>query len=389
MHRTKLLPVAVVAGLLSLTAPAAVAAPSPSALDPALLNRMLDELKAAGAPAVLAEARAGKEVWSAARGNREPGRADPARPTDRVRIASLTKSMVSTVTLQLTGEGRLGLDDPIERYLPGLLPYEETITIRQLLGHTSGLTDYIREDIYPSIDKGSAEDVRNNRYREFTPEQIVGMVAARPLLFKPGKGFSYSNANYVLIGMLIEKLTGHSVESELEHRIFRPVGMRASYLPRWSPHIRGAHPRGNYATGDPAEPLLDTSDLSPTQFWSAAAVISTPGDVNKFYRAMLDGTLLPPPLLAEAKKFSTNWAGMYGLGLLGMPTPSSCTSVPGGVAYGHTGGGLGYTTYAFSSADGSRQVAFTYTLDSTLDTAMADRLGEAGTRLGLAAMCST
>ncbi|WP_253768251.1 serine hydrolase domain-containing protein [Goodfellowiella coeruleoviolacea] len=401
MRKSLILPVAVAAGLLSLSTPVAASAAAPdttpppmsavrpSGLDPELLNRMLDEVAAAGAPAVLAEARVGEQTWSGARGARSPGSPVQTRPTDRVRVASLTKSMVATVLLQLVREGRVGLDDPIARHLPGLLPYPETITVRQLLGHTSGISEYILDDLYPSVNAGSAEDVRTNRYRAYTPRQLVAMATSRPLLFAPGTGFSYSNANYVIIGLLIEKLTGHSAESEVTNRVLRPVGMHDSYMPHSLPFILGPHPSGNYATGDPNDPLVDSTDLSPTQFFTAGAVISTPHDINNFYRAMFDGTLLSPELLAEARHFNDVWQGMYGLGVLGLPLPDDCAAVPGHVVYGHTGGGLGYTTYSFSSPDASRQITFTYTLDSTLDPKTAAKLGAAANRLGVAALCST
>ncbi|MGH8795183.1 MAG: serine hydrolase domain-containing protein [Stackebrandtia sp.] len=388
MRKKLLIAAGAAAGLIGLTAVpyAALAentepASSESKADVELLERKLDALhEAAGPASVAVEVNDGDQVWTEARGDRDPDSGTPTEPTDRVRVASLTKSMVSTVLLQLVEEGELELDDPVDEYLPGVLPYEETITVRQLLNHTSGLHDYFKY-IYKTLD-----DVREKREQEFTVEEIIEIGTQEPLLFAPGEGFSYSNTGYYVLGLLVEELTGDSLDAQLQERVFDVVGMDDTYVPT-EPTIDGPHPHAYFATGDDADPYIDTTKLSPTQMWAAGAVVSNQSDVDDFYRAHSDGTLLSPEMLEEARTVSDPSLDQmpYGLGLTRFDVPDGCEAMPGGHAWGHTGGGLGFSTYSFHSADGERQVSFTWTLDAQ---AVSDHPAyQAAYELLLAGMC--
>ncbi|HZE40057.1 MAG TPA: serine hydrolase domain-containing protein [Stackebrandtia sp.] len=358
------------------------------ALNTKLLEHAIEEMHDAGAPGVIAQVRDGAETWNGAAGVRELGDDAPPKPTDRIRAASLTKSMISAVILRLADSGRFGLDDPIGDYLPGLLPYDEPITIRQLLNHTSGVPDHFYV-VYPSMKHQSVADIEANRYKRFTPEQIVAGATKQPLEFAPGTDYKYSNTEYYVLGMLIEKLTKRSYESVLTSKILRPAHMDNSYIPRDTAVIAGPHPHAYFVTTEPDRPLLDTTNLSSTHLWAAGSAISSPGDLNKLYRALFDGTLLTKDERDRAQTLTPQSRNSYGLGIEAAPVPEDCAPVPGGVSYGHTGGGMGYSTVSFHSRDGRRQTTFTFTEDVQLskpDDIKA--LQQAFQDLFLAGMCS-
>ncbi|WP_157987789.1 serine hydrolase domain-containing protein [Jiangella endophytica] len=386
----RLLPIAALSTAALLTATTAAAAVPAGAtgdgIDVPALERALDAVVAAGAPGALVEVRDGNAVWSAAAGDRDPldQRPEPVEPTDRVRIGSVTKAMLTTVVLQLVDEGRLGLDDTVAEHLPGVLPYDEPITVRQLLSHTGGVPDYFL-DLFPSLAEGSPADVESGRLQVLRPQRLIDIATSRPLDFVPGDSMSYSNTGFYVAGLLVEELTGNAVEDELKRRVFEPAGLAQTSIPRLSPVIRGEHPHAFLATNDPDRPLLDTTRISPTLLWAAGAVISTTADVNTFFRAMFDGTLLPAELLAQARELTPQSEGSYGLGIQALP--AECAPVEGGVAYGHTGSTLGFVTYAFSSPDGERQVSVALTVEDLI--ARNDELAAALNVLLGTGLCAT
>lgn len=346
-------------------------------LDVAWLEEALAALDAAGPQAVVVEARDGEQVWSAASGDRDPfaSSPSPAEPSDYVRVGSITKSMVVAVVLQLVDEGRLSLDDAVADHLPGVLPYAEPITVRQLLSHTSGVPNHFPL-LYPSLAEGSAADVIRNQHAYLRPPALVELATRGPLDFAPGEYYWYSNTGYAVIGLLVEELTGHPIEDELARRVFEPAGLSDTTFPRHGTPWPGEHPDGFFATRDPADPYVETTHMSASQFWAAGAVVSTTEDTNRFFRAMFDGTLLPAGLLAEARTLTPQSGGTYGLGV--QAVPAQCPPTDGEYAYGHTGGTFGHTTYAFSSPDGDRQITIVLSIDDQQvpDDARAAALNE-------------
>src|SRR4029450_3663671 len=137
------------------------------------------------------------------------------------RAGSLTKALVATVVLQLVAEGRLSLQDTVARWLPGILPYGDQVTIEQLLRHTSGVPDYT-PPVFLSL-YGS----RQGRFRSLTPHDVVCGVAAQP----PGTPTSYPNTGSTLLGLIVEAATGHTVGQELDRRILRPLGLHDTFFP--------------------------------------------------------------------------------------------------------------------------------------------------------------
>ncbi|MFB9661261.1 serine hydrolase domain-containing protein [Glycomyces mayteni] len=379
-------PVAALAALAIVLSPTAAANAHGSSLDEELLEEKLEAYAAVGDYAALAAVADGDDSWTGAAGNRTVGGGEEAEDDDLFRIASLTKSMVAVVVFQLEAEGELDLDDPVEEYLPGVLPYEEEITIRQLLGHTSGLGEYFWK-LYPSLNQGSIADLEAHQAEHHTRQELIALATEGPLLFPPGEGWSYSTTGYLVLGLLVEDLTGDSLRHQLKERVFEPAGMDDAYFPRDNTAgFRGEHTTPYITTGDPSRPYLDTTSFSHTVFWAGGAVVADVDDVNAFYRAAADGTLLTAAQYAEAVDFrETNWGFDYGLGFVGLKP--GCADDPDEMFMGHTGGGVGHTTYSFHSLDGQRQVTLTWNLDNSHGTVDPDALQEAQDEFIAAALC--
>ena len=210
-------------------------------------------------------------------------------PVDRFRVGSITKSFVATVLLQLVGERKLKMADSLEHWLPGLVPNGRSITVRELLQHTSGLYDYVNDSAFRTA-------VLANPLRVWTPRQLVRIAVSHGPLFRPGRRWSYSNTNYILAGLLVQAVTHHTVAAELRDRIFRPLALHQTSFPT-GPTISGPHAHGYLFYGTPL--VRDTAHVSPTGAWAAGAIISTVNDVAAFYNALLGGRLLRPALLSE------------------------------------------------------------------------------------------
>jgi D-alanyl-D-alanine carboxypeptidase len=184
-----------------------------------------DGLVAAEAPGAAAWVQDDSGARQAASGvaDRRTGR--PMRPELHFRAGSLTKSLVATVVLQLVAEGRLSLQDSLQRWLPGILPYGEQVTIRQLLNHTSGVPQNwatIEQTLYRSS---------GGRFRVWTPRELVALVADQPPGFPPGTAWSYSNTGYILLGLVVEAASGSTLGQELHRRIFGPLGLHGTSFP--------------------------------------------------------------------------------------------------------------------------------------------------------------
>jgi D-alanyl-D-alanine carboxypeptidase len=308
------------------------------------LQKDVDALVAAGVPGAILVVRDGNRTVQLAGGLAYVARKRPMRPADRFRIASLTKSYVATVALQLVGEGKLSLDDSVEQRLPGVVPNGDKITIRQLLNHTSGLFDFAAD---PRVIKPY---LNGNFGYHWAPRKLLRIGVSHKPLFAPGAGYAYSSTDYIVLGLIVEVVTGNTLGGELSHRTFRPLGLRATAFPT-TPRIANPYAHGYYVFAKP--PATDVSGVSPFP-WAAGAMVSTGADVLSFYRALLSGRLLEPKLL-EAMKTTvpegrrTDIPGSrYGLGLERFPT--SC-----GTAWGHNGAIAGYQVFAFTSNDSRRQ----------------------------------
>jgi D-alanyl-D-alanine carboxypeptidase len=321
-------------------------APTSPRIGPGELRRLLHQVVAAGAPGAAARVRDEHGVTQAASGVADLRSGRPMRPELHYRVGSLTKPFVATVVLQLVAEGRLSLQDTVERWLPGILPYGDQVTIRQLLNHTSGVPDYVVEPIVRLY------TVPGGRLRAWTPRELVALVADQPPDFPPGAAWSYSNTGYVLAGMIVEAATGHRLGRELARRIFRPLGLRDTFFPVNRPTIPRPFARGySLPLSQEQGPLLDFTVYNPSLAWAAGNLISTLADLERFFRALLRGRLLPPRLLAAmTTPVPTGQPGLgYGLGLIVIETPA-------GRLLGHDGAIPGFADIVVSTEDGRRQV---------------------------------
>ncbi|MCQ4210882.1 serine hydrolase domain-containing protein [Streptomyces longispororuber] len=279
----------------------------------------------------------------------------PVARDSRFRIGSMTKPFVATVVLQLVRERRVVLDAPVARYLPDLMRDGEgnkdgKITVRQLLQHTSGLPDY--------LDLLSPAEILKDPFAHHDPRDLVNLALAAPRTFEPGKGWDYSNTDYLLVGMLIEKVTGHPYGDEIRRRIIEPLSLSQTSVPGDDPVIEGTHPRGYVRPGKDA-PLLDLTEFNPSVAGASGEMISSAGDLNHFLDALVGGELLYPAELRQM--MTTERTGdkgrRYGLGLESNKLPC------GGRYWGHGGDVFGFQTAGGVTADGSRQATVMATVD--------------------------
>ncbi|MFF9625253.1 serine hydrolase domain-containing protein [Streptomyces griseosporeus] len=331
------------AALLSLLVVPAQAAPREPAPDLAGLRGVLRTAQSQGAPGAMARIDDHGTVLRATVGvaDRRSGRALDA--SDRFRVGSITKTFSAVVLLQLADEGKLKLDASVDSYLPGLLP-DRRITVRQVLSHRSGLYDYTNDMFARTVPGFEAV-----RTKVFTYRELVQRSLKHPRTTAPGGAYAYSNTNFVVAGMLIEKLTGHGVAREYQDRIITPLRLTDTFYVHPGTEIPGRHARG-YLTPDAAgAALVDATRQTVSWAQSAGAVISSTRDLNTFYSALLRGRLTSAPALAQMRRWVPAGTGQaYGLGL--RRRDLSC----GVSVYGHTGAVQGYYTYAFTSQDGRR-----------------------------------
>ncbi|MEU2874333.1 serine hydrolase domain-containing protein [Streptomyces olivoreticuli] len=285
--------------------------------------------------------------WTLSTGTGTINTNTPLQSTDHYRIGSQTKSFTAAVVLQLVDEGKVALDAPIERYLPGVVDgngYDgNTITVRQLLQHTSGIARY--EPLFtsaPADPDGS-----------YPIEALVREALKTAPASAPGGQWTYSNANYLILGMLVEKTTGMPVYKAVTSRIIAPLGLTGTTFPRPgdrslpAPAVHGYH-------GVRVGPFFFWTDVvsyDPSVFNSAGAIVSTQEDLTAFYQALAAGKVVSQATLGEMEKAVpvgavNGHALAYGLGLIRYDL--SC----GGVAWGHDGEVPGYYTETLVTADG-------------------------------------
>jgi D-alanyl-D-alanine carboxypeptidase len=278
------------------------------------------------------------------------GRAPTRR--DHYRIASMAKAFNGAVALSLVQEGELRLDSTIGELLPGLLPQADAVTLQQVLGHTGGLPDYIRQ---PRLIKLLQRDP--GVYR--SPRQLVGYVRGVPLRFRPGTSYEYSDTDNVIAGLMAEKATGLSYAQLLARQIYRPLGLKGTSLPRTLAMPR-PYMHGYDVT--PGEPPQDVSHfINPALAWASGGIVSTPVDVGRFFRAYVGGRLFDDAGLRRAQRHFVRHAnssppgpGRNSAGLALFRYQTRC-----GTVYGHTGSFPGYRLFGASSADGRSSVVFT------------------------------
>ena len=328
------------------------------------LQRDLQALIAAGAPGAILFVRDGNRITHLTAGLGDIARKTPMRPDNHFKIASLTKTYTATIVLQLVGEGTLGLEDTVEQRLPGVVPNGRRITIRQLLNHTSGLVDFENDPRYLK------PYLSGNFGYHWAPRQLVRLAVSHKPLFRPGTRWSYSNTNYVVAQLILEKVTGHTIGAELKRRIFQPLRLRNTSYPTTS-GLPSPYAHGYRNFGKP--PLVDVTGLSPSLAPGSGAIVSIVRDVAEFYGALLAGRLLEPKELRAMKTVVSERTGKvvssgpgYGLGIArsGVARPSVAVNVSC-AGWGHSGELAGYDVSTAFSEDGRRQAVLMINQDAS------------------------
>ncbi|MEU1821249.1 serine hydrolase domain-containing protein [Streptomyces abikoensis] len=321
-----------------------------------------------GAPGALASVRDGAgrvRSYTEGEGDRDTHAKVPR--DGQVRIGSVSKTFTAVVVLQLVGEGKIGLDDKVEKHLPGLVRGKgidgHQITVRQLLQHTSGLPDY-EEDV--------TSDILERRY--VSPRTALDIALRHEAAFTPGaKGkWGYSSTNYLLAGLIVEKVTGRPFAEEVTRRVIQRVGLRHTYFPApGETTIRERHPQG-YRQDQPGA-VRDVTEIDPSVSWAAGAMVSTNSDQNAFFSALLGGRLLDKPQLdamrTTVRMRENDPDHNAGLGIITMPLPCNDDQGRKRVAWAHSGTIPGYGTWTAATDDG-RAASVTMTLEITTKEAV-------------------
>lgn len=291
----------------------------------------------------------GRAAWRFAAGVGDIANAAPLRQDDHFRIASITKTFVATVALQLVAEGKLAIDDTLATFVDGI-PNGDAITLRDLLGMTSGVYNYINDPLI-------AVDYDKNPLLPFRPEQAVEIVRRHGEAdFAPGAKFVYSDTNYILVGLIIEKVTGRDLATEVTVRTIVPLGLTGTSFAT-TPQIPDPYLRG-YSSTKPGAALRDVTASNPTVAWAAGAMISTLDDLRRWNTELLTGTLLTPALQAERRRITyavtTPITFGYGLGLAEV-----------GGLIGHSGGILGYSSWMIQDPGSGTTIVLVANLGNT------------------------
>ena len=352
------------AAAIALGAAGGAASAAPSKGEAESLKSRAQGLVDAGYPAALAavsDAKGESAGVAVGKGNLETGQAPPL--DGEVRVGSASKTFVAVVVMQMVQEGEVGLDEPIETYLPGLIKGEgidgSKITVRQLLQHTSGLPEYT--DSYLSSKAAETENMQHY----VPPRDLLDTALGKPAQFEPGTQWKYTNTNYIVLGMLIERVSQRPVGEQIDQRIIKKLGLSHTYFPAPGDRsIKGTHPQGYHLSAEGK--LEDITEMDPAWAWAAGAMVSTPSELNTFFQAVFDGRLLTQSSIDEMKNGAADAGSrlgpgtVYGLGLIGRSL--TC----GGTSWGHGGTIHGYQTNNAVGPDGTAAIFAVTALPSAI-----------------------
>lgn len=282
--------------------------------------------------------------------------AKPKR-SEHARIASVAKAFSGAVALNLVRQGKLHVRDTIGEILPGKLPRARNVTLGQVLSHTGGLPDYIKQDAFIKKFSGNLKGY-------FAPKQLIRYVKNVKLTHRPGKKYEYSDTDNIVAGLMAEKVTGVSYERLLKRLVYKRVNLTGTSLPR-TPRM----PRP-FIRGYDVDPIEDYSEaINPSGAWASGGIVSTVDDLSKFFRGYVGGTKLIGP---NQKRIQRHFRpgesqpagpGRNDAGMALFRYTSKC-----GVVFGHTGSFPGYRTFAASSANGKRSIAYIVNLQVTANS---------------------
>ncbi|MGK5732904.1 serine hydrolase domain-containing protein [Streptomyces sp. URMC 124] len=332
------------------------------------LQQAIEEMVESGITGVTMRVHDQQGEWVGSAGARELGGTAKPPTNGHVRIGSVTKTFTATVVLQLVAEGAFGLDTSVADHLPelGLNP---AITVRMLLQHTSGIFNFTGEyyddgTFAPGIPATTAGRAWvDNRFKTYRPEELVRLALSKPARFEPGTDWSYSNTNYVLARLLIEKVTNHTLPAEMQRRVLKPLGLSDTTLPETDPEIPEPHAHAYYRYEEAdRQQTVDVTRQNPSWISTGGDMISTSQDLHTFISALMGGKLLPDALLTEMCK--PHPKADYGLGVFVQN---------GGSVITHNGGTAGHAALMYSTPDGSKTLtaALNYVDDAALSMAEA------------------
>lgn len=260
-------------------------------------------------PGMIVSVVCGDFKYEKAKGYADIANKTPMTLDKTFRAGSMTKTFTVTVLMQLIDEGKLSLDEPISKYFSGI-PNGDKITIRMLAGMTSGLPNY-------SVSKDFVDTLNNNPHKKWTSDDALEMAFKNPVNFEPGTNYDYCNTNTVIIGKLIEKLTGKSLRENTYERIINPLGLKNTYIPE-SYQIPGDYSHG-YDKKDNTVLVDVTETYDPSWGGAAGNIVSNVHDLNIYIRALVKGQLHSQQMLAERMKWNSfdmdNPMEKYGLGM--------------------------------------------------------------------------
>jgi len=271
------------------------------------------------------------------------------RLRDHVRIASVAKAFNGGVALSLVARGKLRLGDTIGKILPGLLPKANRVTLAQMLHHTGGLPDYIKDEKF-------REALQADPGQFMTPRKLVSFVRHKKLTSKPGKKYEYSDTDNIVVGLMAEKVTGIHYNRLLKRQIYNPLGLNGTSLPRTlnmpNPYLRGYE----IAAGSPPENV--TKFINPALAWASGGIVSTLPDLGRFMRGYVPGSLFGNRIRIAQRSWvlgssSPPGPGHNSAGLALFRYRTKC-----GTVFGHTGSFPGYRIFAASSSDGRSSIAY-------------------------------
>jgi D-alanyl-D-alanine carboxypeptidase len=282
-------------------------APDRTTIDPGLekkLQAAVDETRAEGhIPGAIVLVRSPEGVFTLTSGTVGEGATATPTPTDRTRIGSLTKTMTATILLQLVQEGKVALDDPVSKYLDASvlegLPNTDTVTLLDLVHMTSGIEPY-------SLSPGFQRDLFADPDRPWKPAEMLSYATEMPAKFAPpGTGWQYSNTNHILLGLVIETVTGQPLSEAFQDRLFGPLGMADTTFPEAAVNTMAAnHLQGLTEQGQPDGETGDATNWNPSEAWSAGAVVSTLADLGKWAEALYTGEGILEPATQQLRRDS-------------------------------------------------------------------------------------
>ena len=284
----------------------------------------------ASTPGAIVGVRTPKGTWTAAYGKADPSSGAPMKVGMHTRIGSVTKTFIGTMLMQLAEAGKLSLDDKINQYVPGV-PNGNKISLRQLADMTSGVASYTRSPAFTDVYFAKPQTI-------FTPAQLLTVGIGESPLFIPGERFDYSNTNTVLLGMVIEKVTGQPIGEALKKLVFEPIKLKNTFWPGEAVEIPSPYAQGFTLQGDSAKPDApsNATNWNPSWGWTAGELISDMDDLLTYGRAIGTGQGLLAPATQSVRLSSFPGKAGYGIAI-------GC--IDGWV--GHTGELPGYNTSMF------------------------------------------